>query len=68
MSKRFARTAVEAARVSGEVIGAVNGEVGALGHILAQQTIRVFVRATLPGTVRFAKVDLGVAHWYGKPG
>ena len=38
--------------------GAVDGEVGAFGHVLAQQSVGVLVRSPLPGAVGVAEVDL----------
>lgn len=35
----------------------VDAEVGALGEVVAQETVRVFVAATLPGRVGVAEVD-----------
>src|SRR3954449_2470643 len=51
------RPAVEGDRHSGEVLGAVHAEVGALWKVLPQQPIGVLVRAALPGAVRIAEVD-----------
>jgi hypothetical protein len=41
-----------------EICGAVDAQVRALGEILAQQPIGVFIDAALPGRVRVAEVDL----------
>ena len=38
----------------------VSGQIGSLGEVLSQQPVGVLVRATLPGTVRIAEVDLHV--------
>src|SRR3954447_11475608 len=53
----LSRPAVEGDRHSGEVLGAVHAEVGALWKVLPQQPIGVLVRAALPGAVRIAEVD-----------
>src|SRR3954454_12267618 len=49
--------AVEGHRHSGEVLGAVHAEVGALWKVLPQQPVGVLVRAALPRTVGIAEVD-----------
>src|SRR5215207_7296230 len=54
----LSRPAVEGDRHSGELLGAVHAEVGALWKVLPQQPVGVLVRATLPGAVRVAEVDL----------
>jgi hypothetical protein len=41
-----------------QVPGCVPAEVGALGEVLAQQAIGVFVRAALPGALRISEVYL----------
>jgi len=41
-----------------EILGAVPGEVGALGEVLAQQPVGVLVAAALPWAARVAEVDL----------
>src|SRR3954468_8683972 len=53
----LSRPAVEGDRHSGEVLGAVHAQVGALWKVLPQQPVGVLVRATLPGAVRVAEVD-----------
>src|SRR3954453_4765252 len=53
----LSRPAVEGDRHSGEVLGAVHAEVGALWKVLAQQPVGGLVRATLPGAVGIAEVD-----------
>src|SRR5215204_4709692 len=53
----LSRPAVEGDRHSGELLGAVHAEVGALWKVLPQQPVGVLVRATLPGAVRIAEVD-----------
>jgi hypothetical protein len=42
----------------GEVVGAVPGEVGAFGEVLAQQPVGVLVGGALPRALRVAEVDL----------
>src|SRR4051794_37759812 len=41
-----------------QVVRAVRTEVGPLGEVLAQQPVGILVRATLPGALRIAEVDL----------
>src|SRR3954447_8551384 len=53
----LSRPAVEGDRHSGELLGAVHAEVGALWKVLPQQPVGVLVRATLPGAVGIAEVD-----------
>jgi len=48
---------VEGSRDGGEVVGGALAQGGALGEVLAQQTVGVLVGATLPGAVRVAEVD-----------
>src|SRR4029077_20230006 len=38
----------------------VHGQVGALGKVLSQQAIGVFIRAALPRTLRIAEVNIDV--------
>src|SRR5258706_13873877 len=57
-SEGFARPVVQALGDAGEVIGAEQGEVGALGHVLPEKPVGVLVRAALPGAVGSAEVDL----------
>src|ERR1700709_1460708 len=57
-AERFSGAAVEAGGDLGEFLGSVDCEVGALGEVLAQQSIGVLVRAALPGRARVAEVDL----------
>lgn len=38
----------------------VDGDVGALGEVLAQKAIGILIRPTLPGLVRVAEIDLDV--------
>jgi hypothetical protein len=54
----FARTVVEASRDAVQVMCRESREVGSTWHVLAQQSVRVLVRAPLPGAVRVAEVDL----------
>src|SRR4051812_21263519 len=53
----LSRPAVEGDHHSGELLGAVHAEVGALWKVLPQQPVGVLVRATLPRAVRIAEVD-----------
>src|SRR3712207_1588675 len=53
----LSRPAVEGDRHSGELLGAVHAEVGALREGLPQQPVGGLVRATLPGAVGIAEVD-----------
>src|SRR5918995_6930674 len=53
----LAGSVVEAAGEAGEVIGGVDAQVRAFGHVLAQQAVGVLIRAALPGTVRVTEVD-----------
>jgi hypothetical protein len=50
---------VELAGDAGEGSGAVDAQVGALGEVLPQQPVDVFVRASLPGCMRVGEEDLG---------
>src|SRR5215208_3290332 len=54
----LSRPAVEGDRHGRKVLGAVHAEISALREVLAQQPIGVLVRATLPGAVGIAEVDL----------
>src|SRR5215218_8688266 len=54
----LSRPAVEGDRHGREVLGAAHAEVGALWKVLPQQPVGVLVRATLPGAVGIAEVDL----------
>src|SRR5689334_7582469 len=56
-AQSLSRPAVEGDRHSGEILGAVHAEVGALWKVLPQQPIGVLVRAALPGAVGIAEVD-----------
>ena len=56
-SRGFAGSVVEFGGDVVEVLGAVHGQVGALGEVLAQQPVGVLVGAALPGRVRVAEVD-----------
>ena len=55
--ERLAGSAVQRGGDRGEVIGAVAGQVGALGEVLAQQPVGVLVGAALPRAVWIAEVD-----------
>src|SRR6266511_4944469 len=57
-AERLAWAGVECERDAGELVGAVSAEVGALGAVLAEKAVGVFVAAALPGAVRVAEVDL----------
>jgi hypothetical protein len=57
-SEGFARTVFETGSEPIQVGGVVNGEVGSLRHVLAQEAVGVLVRGTLPGAVGVAEVDL----------
>ena len=57
-AERLARPAVERGGDRGEVLGAVSGEVGASGEVLAKQPVGVLVGASLPRALRIAEVDL----------
>ena len=56
--ERFAWSAVESLGDVLEVDGGVDGQVGALGEVLAQQPVGVLVDPALPGGVRIAEEDL----------
>src|SRR5690349_7833104 len=56
-AQSLSRPAVEGDRHSGEILGAVHAEVGALWKVLPQQPVGVLVRAALPGAVGIAEVD-----------
>ena len=53
----LAGAAVEAVGGGLKHVGAVDGEVGALGEVLAEQSVGVLVGASLPGRVGVAEVD-----------
>jgi len=60
-SERFAGSIVQALRNELEIVLAVDTEIGALGHVLTQEPIRVafdpLCQGLLPGTVRITEVD-----------
>src|ERR1700678_3213615 len=70
---KFTRRSLEAQCFSGALIQAQRdlvelrlrktGQVGASRKILAQQQIGVFVRATLPGALRIAEVNLHIGSY-----
>jgi len=55
--ERFAWSAVEFGSDGVEVLAGVDGQVGALGEVLAEEAVGVFVGAALPGAGRVAEVD-----------
>src|SRR3989442_9458442 len=57
-SEGLARPVVQALGDADEIVGAQEGKVGALGHVLAEEPVGVLVRAALPGAVGIAEVDL----------
>src|SRR5947209_3258645 len=57
----LARSTVQRRRDSCELLGAVAGEVGASGEILAQQPVGVLVGGTLPWASWITEVDLQTA-------
>src|SRR3954464_14946259 len=57
-TKGLSRPAVEGDRHGRKIVRAVRAEVGALWKVLPQQPVGVLVRATLPGAVGIAEVDL----------
>src|SRR5258707_14158174 len=67
VSEGFAGSVVEAAGDYGQFFGGVDRQVGAFGHVLAEQAISVLVRAALPGLVRVTEVDRD-AGGDGEPG
>ena len=56
--ERLSRPSVEFARHPVELRLRVDAEVGALGKVLAQQAVTVFVRGPLPRTAGIAVVHL----------
>ena len=54
----FPRALIELPSHFVEVGLGVAGQVGFLGEVLSQQSIRVFVGAALPGALRIAEVDV----------
>ena len=57
-AKRLSRPVVEQMRHSIEMALAMNREVGASWEVLPKQAVGVLVRASLPGAMRIAEVDL----------
>lgn len=57
-AQRFPRPGVELPGDGVELILGEGTQVGTLGQILPQQTIGIFIDATLPGTMRISKVNL----------
>src|SRR5262249_20744478 len=56
--KCLPRSAVEGGCNSRQIVHAVRAQVRPLGEVLAEQTVGVFIRAALPGTVRVTEEDL----------
>ena len=56
----FARSIVEFSSNGVELGLAVHRQIGAFREVLAQQTVGILVRATLPWAVRIAEVDVYV--------
>ena len=54
----FSRPGIAFKRDGTEVFLIKDGEVGALGQVLAQQAVGVFIAASLPQAMRISKVDL----------
>src|SRR6266545_4194518 len=69
-AERLAGPRVQRRGDGGEILGAVPGEVGALGEVLAQQPVGVLVAAALPWAAWLAEVDLqaGVDAQRGRAG
>src|SRR3954447_7396936 len=57
----LSRSPVQRRRDSCQLLGAVAGEVGASGEVLAQQPVGVLVRAALPRAAWITEVDLQTA-------
>src|SRR6476659_9042222 len=57
-AQRLSRSGIEGRRNGGDLIGAVDAEVGAFREVLTQQPIGVLVSAALPWALRVAEVDL----------
>src|SRR6185437_3249507 len=53
----FSRPTVECGCNRFELATRVSGQVGALGEVLAQQAVRIFVGAALPRAMRIAEVN-----------
>jgi hypothetical protein len=56
--ERFAGSFVELSGDGAQLCLTVYRQIGAFGKVLAQEPVGVFVRATLPGALRIAQVDL----------
>lgn len=56
-AKGFAGAGIEAERDLIEILLTVDGQIRALGKVLAQQAIGVLVAAALPGALRITEVD-----------
>src|SRR5471032_318723 len=54
----LARPGIERKRDGVELLLGIDRQVAALGHVLAQQAIGIFVRSPLPRAVRIGKIDL----------
>ena len=57
-SRWFSRASVERVGGSVEVALGESGHIGALGEVLAEQTVGVLFRAPLPRRLRVTEVDL----------
>src|SRR5437588_12869661 len=57
-AQRLSRSGIEGGRDRGDLVGAVDAEVGAFREVLTQQPIGVLVSAALPRALRVAEVDL----------
>ena len=69
-SKSFSGAPAERSSNRFEVICAIQAEIGALWEVVAQQTIGVLIRATLPWAVGITKVDrkIGSDRQFGMTG
>jgi hypothetical protein len=56
--ERFSRSGVERERDGVKLLLGVDRQIRALGHVLAQQSVRILVGTTLLWAVRVSKVDL----------
>ena len=57
-AQRLSRPGVEGGRDRGDLLGAVEAQIGALREVLAQQSVGVLVGAALPWALRISEVDL----------
>jgi hypothetical protein len=57
-TKGLSRSRIKSESDGIEVVTGVSGKVGALGKVLAKQSIRVLVSAALPRAVRIAEEDV----------